>query len=71
MDILTFLKELNKSLVVDEINIFTDSQFVYNLLNIDGYPKKDYYYKLLMTIFELCNKLEKDEKHIYQYYKNK
>ena len=58
------LEETNKSLNENESNIYTDSQFVYKLLNIDGYPKIDYYYKLLMTIFELCNKLNKNGKHI-------
>ena len=59
-----FLNESGKFLDKDEINIHTDSQFVYKILNIDGYPKIDYYYELLMGIFELCNKLKNHDKAI-------
>ena len=41
------------------MNIFTDSKFVCDILNINGYPKHDYYYKLIQEVFTLCNLLEK------------
>ena len=59
-----FLSESNKRIKEENINIYTDSQFVFNILNEDGYSKIDYYYKLLMIIFDLCNKLAKNGKHI-------
>ena len=49
---------------IENINIHTDSQFVFGLLNEDRYPKIDYYYKLLMVIFTLCNELGKNGIHI-------
>ena len=55
-----FLKNDKHKVEIENINIYTDSQFVFNLLNEDGYPKIDYYYKLLMVIFTLCNELKKD-----------
>ena len=29
------------------------------MMNKDGYPKFDFIYKMIQSIFELCNKLEK------------
>ena len=49
---------------VDYINIFTDSKFVCDILNINGYPKYDYYYKLLIQIFRLCKELENNNINI-------
>ena len=40
------------------IKIFTDSQFVINLMDINGYPKFNYYYKLMETIINITNRLK-------------
>ena len=59
-----FVLELNESnkdqIILDDlnINIHTDSMLVFRLLNKDGYPKLDYIYKLLQSMFEICNKLK-------------
>ena len=59
-----FMLELNESkdekIILDglNINIHTDSMVVYRLLNKDGYPKLNHIYKLLQSIFEVCNKLD-------------
>ena len=39
------------------INIFTDSKFVMNQLDINGYPQYQYYYKLINKMNELANRL--------------
>ena len=59
-----FVNESNGKILKKNINIYTDSEFVFKLLNKDGYPKLDYYYKLLLIIFELCNKLENEDMNI-------
>ena len=41
------------------IKIYTDSKFVCNVMDINGYPEFDYYYKLLEKIFESMNILSK------------
>ena len=43
---------------IKSINILTDSQFVCDILSKNGYPKYDYYYKLIQVIFELMKILE-------------
>ena len=43
------------------VNIFTDSSFVCDLLSKNGYPKLDYYYKLLQAIFKLSNELQNEK----------
>ena len=43
-----------------EINIFTDSQFVCDIMSKNGYPKLEYYYNLLQSIFVLCNELNRN-----------
>ena len=40
------------------IQIFTDSKFVCNILNINGYPEYDDHYRLLQKIFRLLTKLK-------------
>ena len=52
-----FLKGLKRKVNKTNVNIHTDSQFVYRMMNKDGYPKLDYIYKLLQVIFDLCHKL--------------
>ena len=44
-----------------EINIFTDSQFVCDIMSKNGFPRLDYYYKLLQSIFVLCNELDRND----------
>ena len=39
------------------INIYTDSQFVLDQLDIGGYPQYQYYYQLINQIFKLLNHL--------------
>ena len=39
------------------ITIFTDSNFVCNVMNINGYPEFDDHYRLLSKIFRLISKL--------------
>ena len=41
-----------------DFSIFTDSNFVKIMLSIDGYPKYDYYYKLMERIINLINLLD-------------
>ena len=53
-----YVNNQNGKMNKNNINIYTDSQFVFNMLNKDGYPKLDYYYKLLLTIFDLCAHLK-------------
>ena len=53
-----YCQENNLLLKVNYINVFTDSKFVCDILNICGYPKYDYYYKLIIQIFKLCKELE-------------
>ena len=38
---------------INNIYIFTDSMFCINLFNQDGYPKYNYYYKLMEAIIEI------------------
>ena len=59
-----YCKEDSLLLKVNYINIFTDSKFVCDILNICGYPKYDYYYKILIHIFKLCKELENDNINI-------
>ena len=59
-----FCKKENKLIDFDSINIFTDSNFVMNILNENGYPKVEYYYDLIQLIFKNCNILNKDDIHI-------
>ena len=59
-----YLNENDGKMMETNINIYTDSQFVISLLNEDGYPKINYYYGLLMSIFILCNNLQTSNKHI-------
>ena len=40
---------------INYINIYTDSKFVCDILDIDGYPKYDYYYQLIEEIFKICH----------------
>ena len=61
---LEFLDEMNQVSNKTNINIYTDSQFVFNLLNENGYPKLDYYYKLLNSIFDICHYLKEKKLHI-------
>ena len=46
------------------INIFTDSQFVLDQLNIDGYPQFQYYYQIINQIYKLLNQLKNYNVHI-------
>ena len=54
-----YCNEMNWKWKIDNINIFTDSQFVCSILHKNGYPEYDYYYKLLQIIFELIHMLNK------------
>ena len=56
-----FLNESGKNINQTNINIYTDSQFVCRMLTKDGYPVLEYNYILLQSIFELCNKLNKQK----------
>ena len=39
------------------INIYTDSQFVLDQLDINGYPQLQYYYQIINLILKLMNQL--------------
>ena len=57
-----YIKFCNKrkiSIDFNDINIYTDSSFVMNMMDKDSYPKIDYYYDLIQSIFKKCNILEK------------
>ena len=59
-DCINDLKRFNQK--YDEkkyINIFCDSKFVIDQLDIGGYPQFEYYYKLIDHIFYLLNKLNR------------
>ena len=64
MRYIEYNKEIKQKIRIEDINIYTDSSFVYGMLSVDGYPKLNYYYQLLMIIFDLCNKLKNDQIHI-------
>ena len=59
-----YCKENSLLLKVNYINVFTDSKFICDISNIYGYPKYDYYYKLLVQIFTLCKELENNNIYI-------
>ena len=50
---------LNGSINFKNIRIFTDSKFVCNILDINGYPEFDVHYRLLQKIFKMLSKLNK------------
>ena len=43
-------------ILINNVNIMTDSTFVCDILNINGYPKLNYY-MLIQNIFKLCKVL--------------
>ena len=43
------------------INIFTDSQFVIDQLDIGGYPEYQYYYQIIDQIYGLTHLQKNDE----------
>ena len=47
----------NNFKIFKNIQIFTDSQFVCNILNINGYPEFDDHYRLMQKIFKIVSKL--------------
>ena len=58
-----YLKYLNYNYMVNindvkNIQIFTDSKFVCNILNINGYPEYDDHYRLIQKIFNITARLE-------------
>ena len=60
---MTFCKNNNISKENLQLNIFTDSQFVCDMLSPNGYPNLDYYYQLLQVIFDLSEKLNQEKIH--------
>ena len=47
----------NGTIYNKNVTIFTDSNFVFSLLKITGFPKHNYYYKLMERIINLANLL--------------
>ena len=54
-----FQNQYDKEIDFEFVNIFTDSSFVFNMLEENGYPKIDYYYEPIQEIFDICNRLGK------------
>ena len=59
-----FCENENRVTDIDCINIYTDSNFVMNILNENGYPKVEYYYDLIQLIFKISSDLDKHGIHI-------
>ena len=52
-----FCEQQKRYVCFDYINIYTDSKFVCDVLDQNGYPNFDYYYKLIEQIFILCHQI--------------
>lgn len=59
MRVANYEKQMNDMILFKNVQIFTDSKFVCNVLNINGYPQFDTHYNLIQKIFKLLKSLEK------------